>query len=167
MHKKIIIYSSFRVPRPPPNDDQFYTVEDFNIGRELTLYGRVFKLTACDEFTRNFLTKLGVRVPPPDGTPEDPYSDHRKAVSWWQWSESFLTALPALHHLNISKDFSFTTVIISGKHILALHNFLNDESDERMKFWIFLPPPNWNHHHQDLHYLRYSHNKSFTRCWLS
>ena len=79
--KTIMSHSAFRVPRPPPNDDQFYTVEDFNIGRELTLYGRVFKLTACDEFTRNFLTKLGVRVPPPDGTPEDPYSDHRKAVS--------------------------------------------------------------------------------------
>ena len=31
-------------------------------------------------------------------------------------------------------DVSFTTVSISGKHILALQNFLNDESDERMKF---------------------------------
>lgn len=69
------------MPRPPPNDARFYTVEDFNIGRELTLYGRVFKLTSCDEFTRNFLTKLGVRVPHPEGTPSDPYADHRKAVS--------------------------------------------------------------------------------------
>ena len=45
------------------------------------MYGRVFKLTSCDEFSRNFLTKLGVRVPPPEGTPTDPYTDHRKAVS--------------------------------------------------------------------------------------
>lgn len=74
-----LLYS--RVPRPPPNDARHYTVEDFNVGRELTMYGRVFMLTSCDEFTRNFLTKLGVRVPPPLEAPADPYSDHRKAVS--------------------------------------------------------------------------------------
>ena len=31
-------------------------------------------------------------------------------------------------------DFSFTTVSINGKHILALQNFLNDENDEQIEF---------------------------------
>ena len=48
-----------RIPKPAPQDDLFYTAEDFNIGVELSLYGKVFKITGCDQFTENFLKKLG------------------------------------------------------------------------------------------------------------
>ena len=70
-----------RIPKPKPYDDQFYTIEDFNVGNEITFYARTFKLTSCDEFTQNFLKKLGVRVNIPDSAPKDPYTQHRKAVS--------------------------------------------------------------------------------------
>ena len=70
-----------RIPKPPPNDDDFYTVEDFNIGAELNMYSKVFKITECDEFTSNFLRKLGVRMPQSSSIPSDPYSSYRKAVS--------------------------------------------------------------------------------------
>ncbi|XP_046853746.1 EF-hand domain-containing family member C2-like [Xenia sp. Carnegie-2017] len=66
-----------RVPLPVPNDDYFYTVDHFNIGREVNIYSKVFKIIDCDEFTRNFLTKLGVRVGKPEKFPDDPYSLHR------------------------------------------------------------------------------------------
>ena len=33
-----------RIALPAPDDGRFYTVEDFNVGREITLYGRVFSL---------------------------------------------------------------------------------------------------------------------------
>lgn len=69
-----------RVQRPAPNDMQFYTVEDLNIGSELTIYARQYKLVNCDEFTRNFLTKLGVRLNAPIPMPDDPYSEHRKML---------------------------------------------------------------------------------------
>lgn len=69
-----------RIPRPPPNDSTFYTVEDLNVGNELLIYARRFKLTDCDEFTRNFLTKLGVKLNPSQPLPEDPYSRHRRVV---------------------------------------------------------------------------------------
>ena len=99
-----------RVPRPAPSDDTYYTVEDFNVGKQITLYGRIFSIVVhqlivlalcemrkyvltflpslppqdCDGFTRNFLQKLGVRVPPPQDTPTDPYTQHRSEVghSW-------------------------------------------------------------------------------------
>lgn len=29
-----------RIPLPPPNDDEYYTVEHFNVGNEIVLYGR-------------------------------------------------------------------------------------------------------------------------------
>lgn len=70
-----------RIPKSPPNDDLFYTVEDFNVGQEVTLYSRVFKITGCDEFTQNFLGKLGVRVKQiAEPVPEDPFMLHRKAM---------------------------------------------------------------------------------------
>lgn len=33
---------------PPPNDDTFYTVKDFNVGEKLVLYGRVFSIVVSD-----------------------------------------------------------------------------------------------------------------------
>jgi len=48
---------------------------------ELNLHSRVVKLVNCDDFTRNFLQKLGVRLNPPIQIPADPYSCERKAVS--------------------------------------------------------------------------------------
>ena len=40
-----------------------------------------FVLQACDQFTRNFLTKIGKTVPEDDGVPTDEYTEHRTAVS--------------------------------------------------------------------------------------
>ena len=34
----------------------------------------------CDEFTRNFLTKMGEKVPPDQDMPADPYTEHREEV---------------------------------------------------------------------------------------
>jgi len=69
-----------RVQRPGAVEGQFYTVEDLNIGNELTIYSRQFKLVDCDQFTNNFLTKLGVRMNPPQQIPGDPYTEQRKMV---------------------------------------------------------------------------------------
>ncbi|XP_067948008.1 EF-hand domain-containing family member C2-like [Watersipora subatra] len=127
-----------RIPRPAPNDGKFYTVEDFNIGKELTLYGRVFKLTSCDEFTRNFLTKLGVRVPPPDGTPNDPYSDHRKALDESMQPlrpyERFDTLKQFLDHdRHVLRFYCFwddTDSMFGDPRELVLHYFLADDTIE-------------------------------------
>ncbi|KAJ8310194.1 hypothetical protein KUTeg_012059 [Tegillarca granosa] len=69
-----------RIPKPAPNDDEYYSVEDFNIDKEINLYSKVFKITDCDEFTRNFLRKLGVRIQNKNTVPNDPYTKYRKAM---------------------------------------------------------------------------------------
>lgn len=69
-----------RVQRPGAGDGQFYTVEDLNIGHELTIYARQFRLVDCDQFSRNFLTKLGVQVNQPQQIPGDPYSEQCRMV---------------------------------------------------------------------------------------
>ncbi|KAJ8961103.1 hypothetical protein NQ318_008779 [Aromia moschata] len=65
---------------PAPMDDNFYDVLDFNIGKEVELYGRVFKITNCDRFTRTFLNRCGIAVPDPISAPTDPYMEIRDAA---------------------------------------------------------------------------------------
>jgi len=69
-----------RIPKPPPHDNEYYTVEDLNMNKEICLYSKVFKITDCDDFTRNFLRKLGVRLPDSLNAPQDPYVNYRKAM---------------------------------------------------------------------------------------
>ncbi|XP_013888939.1 EF-hand domain-containing family member C2 [Austrofundulus limnaeus] len=60
-----------RIPLPPPKDDEFYSVFHFNINQDMVFYSRIFTVTSCDLFTRNFLTKLGVRLNEPAAVPDD------------------------------------------------------------------------------------------------
>jgi hypothetical protein len=69
-----------RIPKPVPNDDNFFTVHDFNVNSQLAFYGRVFSLFGCDPFTREFLTKLGVRVPENGAAPVDSFTETRKVM---------------------------------------------------------------------------------------
>ncbi|XP_049622856.1 EF-hand domain-containing family member C2 [Suncus etruscus] len=69
-----------RIALPAPNDDQCYTVHDFNIGIDITFYGRTFKIYDCDEFTKNFLKKIGIKLNPPKKRPYDPYTKMRREI---------------------------------------------------------------------------------------
>lgn len=67
------LISRQRIRFPAPMDENFYDILDFNVGREVELYGKVFKITNCDKFTRVFLNRCGITVPDPIYAPEDPY----------------------------------------------------------------------------------------------
>ncbi|XP_075583157.1 EF-hand domain-containing family member C2 [Pelecanus crispus] len=69
-----------RIPLPPPHEDQFYTIDHFNISIEVILYARRYKIIDCDQFTKNFLRKMGVRLNPPTSRPDDPYTKERQKV---------------------------------------------------------------------------------------
>jgi len=69
-----------RIPLPAPNDEELYTVQDFNVGKEIVLYSRSFHITGCDKFTHNFLRKLGLTVQSSEITPDDPYTDFRREL---------------------------------------------------------------------------------------
>jgi len=83
-----------RVLKPAPLDDLYYTVEDFNIGNEISMYGRVFKIVDCDEFTKNFQRKLGFQERTRLQIPGDPYLEHRKAVSGMSALAFHLSSVP-------------------------------------------------------------------------
>lgn len=66
-----------RIRFPPPMDDNFYDILDFNIGFEVNFYGKVFKIVNCDKFTRTFLNRCGITVPDAIPMPDDPFVEIR------------------------------------------------------------------------------------------
>ncbi|XP_040441200.1 EF-hand domain-containing family member C2 [Falco naumanni] len=69
-----------RIPLPPPYENQFYTIDHFNINIEVILYARKYKIIDCDQFTKHFLRKMGVRLNPPADRPDDPYTKERQKI---------------------------------------------------------------------------------------
>ncbi|XP_074657538.1 EF-hand domain-containing family member C2-like [Tubulanus polymorphus] len=127
-----------KIMRPPPNDDEFYNVDDFNVGSELAMYGRTFKLTGCDEFTYNFLKKLGVRVNAPSSTPGDPYTSYRKCMD-----ESMQPLRPYEKHDTLKQFLNYDRLVLRFYCIwddtdsmfgdlreMVLHYFLADDTIE-------------------------------------
>ena len=69
-----------RIPRPGATNGQHFLVSDFNVDKEITFYSRTFKIVGCDQFTREFLTGLGIGVPGNSTFPEDPYEKQRNEL---------------------------------------------------------------------------------------
>ncbi|KAJ2997203.1 EF-hand domain-containing member C2 [Globomyces sp. JEL0801] len=69
-----------RIPKAGALNGQHFVVSDFNVGKEITLYSRTIKLVGCDQFTRDFLTKLHTEVPSNEAFPPDPYETHRNEM---------------------------------------------------------------------------------------
>lgn len=70
-----------QIPLPAPWKDDLYSILDFNIGKEVELYGRVYKITNCDKYTRIFLNGIGVHVPDAINIPPDPHTEQREKVT--------------------------------------------------------------------------------------
>ncbi|XP_005991103.1 EF-hand domain-containing protein 1 [Latimeria chalumnae] len=65
--------------RLPKNDrGDHYHWKDFNLGINITIYGKTFHTTNCDKFTQNFLESEGIVLNHAEETPVDPYIDARK-----------------------------------------------------------------------------------------
>ncbi|KAL0281144.1 UNVERIFIED_CONTAM: hypothetical protein PYX00_002220 [Menopon gallinae] len=73
MTQGTLIYRQ-RIRFPKPMDENFYEMIDFNIGKNVELYGKVFRIVNCDNFTRQFLNRMGIFVGDPLDYPEDPQS---------------------------------------------------------------------------------------------
>ncbi|XP_048720838.1 EF-hand domain-containing family member C2 isoform X4 [Caretta caretta] len=127
-----------RIPLPPPNEDQFYTVDYFNINTEVIFYAQRYKIVDCDQFTKNFLRKLGVRLNPPAYHPEDPYTRARQkiadSIKPLRPYERFDTLRQFLeydgHVLRFYCMWDDTESMFGDPRELILHYFLADDTIE-------------------------------------
>lgn len=70
---------------PNPVRYRFYDIIDLNIGKEPEIFGRVYKIVDCDQFTRRFLNRMGISVPDPIEVPKDPYAELRPKVNFYKF----------------------------------------------------------------------------------
>ncbi|XDB66959.1 hypothetical protein ABFV05_020575 [Capra hircus] len=127
-----------RISLPPPNEDQFYTVHDFNVNTDIVFYGRTFKIYDCDAFTKNFLTKIGIKLNPPGQCPEDPYMKTRRekldCMEPLRPYEPFDTLKQFLEYdkkvLRFFCVWDDSGSVFGDRRELILHYFLSDDTIE-------------------------------------
>ena len=71
-----------RIPLPDPVKYRYFDILDLNVGKEVSIFGRIYKIYDCDRFTRRFLNHMGIPVPDPREPPEDPSRIRMKNVSF-------------------------------------------------------------------------------------
>lgn len=64
--------------------DTTYKWSDLKLGMNLNVYGRVFRIVDCDEFTRSFYADQGVELGTPEGFPEDLFATTRAMINFKQ-----------------------------------------------------------------------------------
>ena len=68
---------------PHPNGD-FYHWSDLDAGKELEIYGRVYRITSYDHFTEKFYQNEGHPLSPEDEDPEDNFKTTRMMINMKQ-----------------------------------------------------------------------------------
>ncbi|XP_034279763.1 EF-hand domain-containing family member C2 [Pantherophis guttatus] len=127
-----------RIPLPPPNEDQFYTVDYFNLDTDVIFYDQRYKIIDCDQFTKNFLRKMGVKVNPPLERPDDPYTKGRQklidSMTPLRPYERFDTLRQFLEHeghvLRFYGVWDDTETMFGDIREVVLHYFLADDTIE-------------------------------------
>jgi hypothetical protein len=68
----------------PGQEPKTYTWRDLNIGMNLNVYQRVFRIVDADEFTKRFYSNEGVALGAPEHYPEDPFLRTRAMITMKQ-----------------------------------------------------------------------------------
>ncbi|CAG9315274.1 unnamed protein product [Blepharisma stoltei] len=76
-----VFVKKHRIPR---SDGVYYSWRDFRLRQNATMYGRVFRILDCDEFTRNFYAEQGVDLGEAENYPEDRFDVTRLMVNFKQ-----------------------------------------------------------------------------------
>lgn len=69
-----IFLKRHKVPKPSGG---IYTYLDLNLGINLEVYGRVFRIIDCDDFTLKFYADLGTQLNPKEGYPDNLFEANR------------------------------------------------------------------------------------------
>lgn len=66
-----------------PEAKRFISLLDLNVGRTVRIFDRSYHITDCDSATRQFLQRLGIKVPQKIQTPIDPATERRRLQEEW------------------------------------------------------------------------------------
>lgn len=77
----------------PHREGRYWHWSDFNVGDEVSFYGIIYKLCGCDQFTRKYLTSMGVVVADDEPVIEDPYIVIRQMTLQRETEKSKMSSL--------------------------------------------------------------------------
>ena len=69
---------------PKVNSIDSYTWRDLGVAQDVEFYGRIFRITDCDDFTRAFYANEGITLAAPEALPDDPFIHTRAMVGMKQ-----------------------------------------------------------------------------------
>ena len=99
-----------------PNNKRDITWKDFNLGKNILICGKNFRLCNCDKFTQNFFLDKGISLNPPEKIPEIDFSSKYSMIDFNSVRK------------NIMDLKEFTEVGLGGGHPnKGLHQFLEND----------------------------------------
>ena len=66
------------------NKNNYITWRDFNLQNEIYLFGKKFRICNCDDFTKYYYNKMGIKLNEPEKIPEINFEDKFKNVDFEQ-----------------------------------------------------------------------------------
>eukprot|EP00117_Sycon_ciliatum_P011120 scpid70756/ scgid12729/ EF-hand domain-containing protein 1; Myoclonin-1 len=69
-----------QVPKPSP-DTGNYSYQDLNLGMNINVYGRYFRIVDCDDFTKKFYCNEGLVLNTPEAYPSDTFNHTRAMIN--------------------------------------------------------------------------------------
>ncbi|KAH8323609.1 hypothetical protein KR074_010276 [Drosophila pseudoananassae] len=110
-----------RIPKSPPTDREFISIFDLNVDTNVQIFDRVYHISGCDVFTRQFLNRAGIFVPEPLEEPSDPTTEIRKRSGIKQTASACSSALPKKH--------AFAQFLQFDRRVLKFQGYWNDRSE--------------------------------------
>jgi hypothetical protein len=68
----------------PEDQSKYYVWRDLNLGINLNVYERIFRIVDCDDFTKRFYANQRVRLNSAEGYPEDLFAKTRAMINFKQ-----------------------------------------------------------------------------------
>lgn len=74
------------LPGCDPETGPYYKLTDLTVGEKVIFYGKELMIVGADNYTRDFMNKMGVNLLDNQPVPEDPYYEFRKRVKCFNCS---------------------------------------------------------------------------------
>ncbi|KAG8445855.1 hypothetical protein GDO86_010589, partial [Hymenochirus boettgeri] len=125
-----------RRQRHPKNDNgDPYHWKDLNVGINVTLYSRTFRLINCDKFTQEYLESEGIELNSPEEIPPDTYTELRMEPERTYITPSDLDKLKQFLTMDrkVLRFFALwddSENMFGEKRPVIIHYFLSDDTVE-------------------------------------
>ena len=65
----------------PDDQSKYYNWTDLNLAQNLNVYGRIFRIVDCDDFTRRFFANEGQALNAAESYPQDNFAHTRAMIN--------------------------------------------------------------------------------------